>query len=206
MVGTVFAVALNHKSQLDFWNDAFHQDPYKVPPKTPVWFIKPRNTIIAAGEDIVHPGDLDVLSGATIGIVIAKKTTRVSAADAKAYIKGYSIVNEVSHPEVSFYRPAIKAKCRDTFCPVGAKGQIADIENVEINTYLNGSLVNTWSTKDLVRNAYQLIEALSEFASLEEDDVLLIGTPQERIALNVGDEVEIKAGDLPALKNKVVSA
>jgi 5-oxopent-3-ene-1,2,5-tricarboxylate decarboxylase/2-hydroxyhepta-2,4-diene-1,7-dioate isomerase len=29
--------------------------PYKTPPKTAVWFIKPRNTVIGDGEAIPHP-------------------------------------------------------------------------------------------------------------------------------------------------------
>lgn len=48
MKGTIFAVALNHRSQLDAWQEAFQQSPYKTPPKTAVWFIKPRNTVIVA--------------------------------------------------------------------------------------------------------------------------------------------------------------
>ncbi len=52
MKGTIFAVALNHRSQLDAWREAFQQAPYKTPPKTAVWFIKPRNTVIGDGEAI----------------------------------------------------------------------------------------------------------------------------------------------------------
>ncbi|HHU2498989.1 TPA: 4-hydroxyphenylacetate degradation protein, partial [Escherichia coli] len=52
MKGTIFAVALNHRSQLDAWQEAFQQSPYKAPPKTAVWFIKPRNTVIGCGEPI----------------------------------------------------------------------------------------------------------------------------------------------------------
>ncbi|HAY0394551.1 TPA: hypothetical protein JS319_002970 [Escherichia coli] len=55
MKGTIFAVALNHRSQLDAWQEAFQQSPYKAPPKTAVWFIKPRNTVIGCGEPIPFP-------------------------------------------------------------------------------------------------------------------------------------------------------
>lgn len=55
MKGTVFAVALNHRSQLDAWREAFSQPPYNAPPKTAVWFIKPRNTVIRHGEPIPYP-------------------------------------------------------------------------------------------------------------------------------------------------------
>ena len=65
MKGTIFAVALNHRSQLDAWQEAFQQSPYKAPPKTAVWFIKPRNTVIGCGEPIPFPQGEKVLSGAT---------------------------------------------------------------------------------------------------------------------------------------------
>lgn len=33
MKGTVFAVALNHQSQIDAWDSTFHQAPYNRPRK-----------------------------------------------------------------------------------------------------------------------------------------------------------------------------
>ncbi len=59
MKGTIFAVALNHRSQLDAWREAFQQAPYKTPPKTAVWFIKPRNTVVGDGEAIPYPQGRD---------------------------------------------------------------------------------------------------------------------------------------------------
>lgn len=56
MKGTVFAVALNHRSQLDAWQEAFSQPPYNAPPKTAVWFIKPRNTVIRHGTHSLSAG------------------------------------------------------------------------------------------------------------------------------------------------------
>ena len=114
MKGTVFAVALNHQSQLNHWLEAFQQAPYKTPPKTPVWFIKPRNTRINSGEPIIHPIGEEVQSGATLALVIGKEARKVSKTDAHQFIAGFALANEVSLPEDTFYRPAIKAKCRDT--------------------------------------------------------------------------------------------
>lgn len=72
MKGTVFAVALNHRSQLDAWQEAFSQPPYNAPPKTAVWFIKPRNTVIRHGEPIPYPQGEKVLSGATVALIVGK--------------------------------------------------------------------------------------------------------------------------------------
>lgn len=72
MKGTIFAVALNHRSQTEAWLDAFQQPPYQTPPKTPVWFIKPRNTVIHGGDSIPVPQGERVQSGATIALVVGK--------------------------------------------------------------------------------------------------------------------------------------
>lgn len=205
MKGTVFAVALNHQSQIDFWHDAFEQAPYKNLPKTPVWFIKPRNTVIQSGEVIPYPAGEEVLSGATVAIVIGKNARKVSVNDASDYIAGYALANEVSLPETSFYRPAINAKCRDGFCPIGEIADISFPETLEIVTEINGQEVDRWSTKDLLRSVNQLVAALSDFATLKAGDMILIGTPQQRIAIHPGDNIQIKAAGFPTLTNNVIA-
>lgn len=84
MKGTIFAVALNHRSQLDAWQEAFQQSPYKAPPKTAVWFIKPRNTVIGCGEPIPFPQGEKVLSGATVALIVGKTATKVREEDAQS--------------------------------------------------------------------------------------------------------------------------
>lgn len=206
MKGTVFAVALNHQSQLSHWLEAFQQAPYKTPPKTPVWFIKPRNTRINSGEQILHPTGEEVQSGATLALVIGQDARKVSKADAMKFIAGFALANEVSLPEDTFYRPAIKAKCRDTFCPIGELVKTSLNAPVDIITLVNGKEVDRWSTKDLIRDASDLVAALSDFATLKQGDVILMGTPQQRVTIKPGDEVVVQAEGFPSLKNTVVAA
>ncbi|MGQ9450405.1 4-hydroxyphenylacetate degradation bifunctional isomerase/decarboxylase [Leclercia sp. TB492] len=206
MKGTVFAVALNHRSQLDAWRDAFNQPPYNTPPKTAVWFIKPRNTLIRSGDVIPHPEGEQVLSGATVALIVGKTASKISPEEAADYITGYALANEVSLPEESFYRPAIKAKCRDGFCPVGESASINNVDNLTIVTEINGREVDRWSTADLQRNAATLLSELSAFATLNPGDAILLGTPQSRVALHPGDRVRVRAEGLPTLENSVVNA
>ena len=144
MKGTIFAVALNHRSQLDAWREAFQQAPYKTPPKTAVWFIKPRNTAIGSGDAIPHPQGETVQSGATVALIVGKTARKVSADAAASFIAGYALANDVSLPEESFYRPAIKAKCRDGFCPVGALAPVHSVDNLTIITEINGREADSW--------------------------------------------------------------
>lgn len=165
MKGTIFAVALNHRSQLDAWREAFQQAPYKTPPKTAVWFIKPRNTVIGDGEAIPYPQGETVQSGATVALIVGKTARKVAAEEAANYIAGYALANDVSLPEESFYRPAIKAKCRDGFCPIGTLSAVRNVDDLTIITEINGREADSWHTGDLQRSAAQLLSALSEFAT-----------------------------------------
>lgn len=204
MKGTVFSVALNHRSQMDAWDQTFRDAPYKTPPKTPVWFIKPRNTYLSHGGRIPLPAAEKVYSGGTLALVIGDTARQVPAAQAAAHIAGYALANDVSLAESSFYRPAIKAKCRDGFCPLGEMAQLDNIDRLQIVTEINGVEQDRWSTADLVRSGAELLAAISDFITLRPDDVLLIGTPHQRVAINPGDEVTIRAAGLPALSNVAV--
>jgi hypothetical protein len=106
-----------------------------------------------------------VLSGATVALVV-KTASKVQAEDAAEYIAGYALANEVSLPEESFYRPAIKAKCRDGFCPLGELVAVDNVDNLTIITEINGREADHWNTADLQRSAAELLSALSEFATL----------------------------------------
>ena len=205
MKGTVFAVALNHQSQREAWREAFEKAPYNTPPKTAVWFIKPHNTVIRTGDPIPFPQGETVLSGATVALVVGKTARNVPVDEAAEYIAGYALANEVSLPEESFYRPAIKAKCRDGFCPIGALSAVRNVDNLTIITEINGREADSWHTGDLQRNAAQLLSALSEFATLNPGDAILIGTPHSRVTLRPGDRVRILADGFPALENPVVA-
>ena len=91
MKGTVFAVALNHQSQIEAWDSTFHQAPYNRPPKTPVWFIKPRNTVIRHGDGIPYPEGFTVMSGATLALVVGQVARHVALKDAAYYIAGFTV-------------------------------------------------------------------------------------------------------------------
>ena len=201
MKKSVFAVALNHRSQTEHWENAFHQPPYKTPPATPVWFIKPRNTHRKTNDVISLPEQQQTFSGGTLAVVIGKTARKVRAEDAEQYIAGYALANELSLAEESFYRPAIKAKCRDGFCPIGEMATLHDTASLAIVTEVNGVVKQSWSTAELHRNAAELIAALSDFATLQAGDLILMGTPQERVPVKKGDTVTIKARGLPDLTN-----
>ena len=135
---------------------------------------------------------------------MGKTARNISPQDAASHIAGYALANELSLPETSFYRPAIQAKCRDGFCPLGEMISAADLSNLTIITEINGRQADAWNTAHLVRDAARVVSALSEFATLQPGDVILLGTPHERVTLQPGDQVRILAAGFPALENTLI--
>ncbi len=210
--GTVLGVALNDKALRAHMEAAFNKKPHVSPPKTPVLHIKTDNTHIGFGQNIPAPASGEsIFAGPSLGIVIGKTCTRVSPEQAADFIQGYTLVNEVSLAETSFYRPAVKAKCRDGFCPIGPaivdKENIANPNKLTINTYINGDLRHQTNTDQLHYDVAQVISYISSFISLQPGDLVIAGTPlrTEKLALSVNDEVTIEIEGIGQLRNKVVT-
>ncbi len=208
--GTLFGIALNYRGLLDSRLEEFQQPPYQKPPVKPVLFIKTPNTRNADGEPVVFPAGVERLQpGPALGVVIGKRASRVSEADAMSHVAGYTIVNEFSLPEDSYYRPAVKAKCRDGFCPIGPElveaSQITDPNALTLRLLVNGEVRQENSTANWVRTIPQLIAELSDFMTLNEGDVLITGTPEGRVDVKPGDTVVVEIIGLGKLTNTVVA-
>lgn len=208
--GTLFGVALNYKGLLEQRLAEFEQVPYQKPPVKPVLFIKTPNTRNGHGQPVVYPKGVERLqAGPALGVVIGKRATRVSAEQALDHVAGFTIVNEFSLPEESYYRPAVKAKCRDGFCVIGPElvpvTQIADPHALDIRLFINGEVRQQNSTANLVRGIAQLIAEITEFMTLHEGDVLITGTPEGRVDVQPGDQVEIEITGLGRLANPIVA-
>ena len=208
--GTLFGIALNYKGLLDSRLGEFQHPPYQKPPVKPVLFIKTPNTRNQHSGPVVFPASVERLQpGPALGVVIGKIASRVSEADAMSHVAGYTIVNEFSLPEDSYYRPAVKAKCRDGFCPIGPAlieaSQVPDPNVLTLRLYVNGEVRQENTTANWVRTIPQLIAELSEFMTLNEGDVLITGTPEGRVDVKPGDLVEVEITGLGKLANTVIA-
>lgn len=209
--GTVYGVLLNYKGALAALGDAVHQPPYKAPPRAPVLYIKPANTRIDHGAPIPVPADVDALEmGAALGVVIARAACCVPAASALDYVAGYTVVNDVSVPHDSYYRPSIRFKCRDGFCPIGAgivdRARVADPDALGVRVYVDGELRQQNTTANLVRRTAQLIADVTEFMTLAPGDILLTGVPERAPLARAGQRVAIEIEGVGRLENPLVAA
>jgi len=208
--GTVYGVALNYRSALAALGDAVNAAPYKSPPKAPILYIKPRNTWIAHGATVRLPADVpEVAIGATLGIVFGRVATRVSAQDALEFVAGYTVVNDLSVPHESYYRPALRHQCRDGFCPIGPaivpRSAIHNPDALGVRTFVNGELRLSASLAELIRPISVLIRDVTEFMTLDEGDVLLVGLPAGLPRARAGDTLAVEIDQVGRLESALIA-
>ena len=207
--GTVYGILLNHADALAAFGDAAHAAPYKAPPRAPVLYIKPRNTWVGPGESVVVPAGIEELEiGATLGLVIGRAACRVAEADALSFLAGYVIVNDVSVPHASYYRPSLRFKVRDTFCPIGPfvpRDAIGSPGALGIVVSIDGAVVHRANTAGLIRSAAKLLAEVSAFMTLAPGDVLSVGVAAGAPRARAGQRVSIAIDRLGLLENPFVA-
>jgi 5-oxopent-3-ene-1,2,5-tricarboxylate decarboxylase/2-hydroxyhepta-2,4-diene-1,7-dioate isomerase len=209
--GAVYGTLLNHRSALAQLGGAAAQPPYNAPPLAPVLYIKPRNTLAASGDAVEIPAGVPELEvGPCLGLVIGRTACRVPEEGALHHVAGLLIVNDVSVPHDTFYRPSIRFKARDGFCPLGPavvpRDVVEDPDALTLRTYVDGVLVQTASTADLVRSAARLLADVTEFMTLIPGDVLALGVAWPAPRVRAGQRVDIVVDELGTLSNEFVMA
>ena len=210
-LGSVYGVILNDQHSLAILASQLEQAPYQAPPKAPVLYIKPRNTLVDSGSSITLPkGEHRVEVGTSLGLVIGKPASRVNAEQALEHIAGVMSVADLSLPHDSYYRPAIREKCFDGACPMATHlspwSEVQHLMPLSLHTLIHGQLVATRSIGDALRSIPQLLQDVSEFMTLNRGDVLLIGVPYRAPQAQSGDNVQISIEGLEPLHFKVEAA
>ncbi len=211
VTGTIVGTLLNFRGALAALGDAVTQPPYKAPPRAPVLYIKPRNTLSAHHHTIAIPHGVESLEmGATVGIVIGRTACRVSAAIALDHVAGYTVGNDVSIPHPDYYRPSIRYKCRDGFMPLGpwvrAARHVPDPDALEIRVAVDGVQVLQASLRELIRPVARLLADVTAFMTLSPGDVLLVGVPAGAPRVRAGAQVAITVEGVGTLENTVVAS
>jgi 5-oxopent-3-ene-1,2,5-tricarboxylate decarboxylase / 2-hydroxyhepta-2,4-diene-1,7-dioate isomerase len=209
--GTVYGTLLNHKSALAALGDKAGAPPYNAPPRAPVLYVKPRNTLATCGNIVEVPASAGELEAAAcLGIVVGRTACKVTEASALEHVAGFLLLNDVSIPHPNYYRPSVRYKARDGYCPLGprvtARALIADPDALSIRTYVDGALVQTFSTADLIRSVARLLADVTEFMTLAPGDVLALGAAAPAPRVRAGQIVAIEADGLGTLVNPFAAA
>ncbi|MEW6340645.1 MAG: fumarylacetoacetate hydrolase family protein [Pseudomonadota bacterium] len=204
VTGAVYGTLLNDQRALDALGDAMHAPPYQAPPRAPVLYVKPRNTLAGHGAQIEVPGPEGVQIGASLGIVIGRTATRVAEQNALDCIAGYTLVADLCIPHDSVYRPSVRFRARDGFCVIGpavvARRHIGDPDRLEISVEVEGRPAMTANTATSVRKVARLLADVTEFMTLRAGDVITLGAPHDSPVACSGDRATVTLGNLPPLR------
>lgn len=208
--GTVVAALLNDPAQLAALGDAVHAAPYKAPPRAPVLGVKPRCTWCGDGDAVEVPADPGAVQLApTLAIVIGRSACRVPAADALGFVAGYTIAQDLALPHASHYRPAVRQRVRDGFCPIGPRvvpaSQVPAPDALAVELRLDGVVVQRGSTGGRVRGVAALVADVSAFMTLQPGDLLLLGAAAGAPLARAGQVASVSIEVLGTLTTRFVA-
>jgi len=188
-------------------------------PAEPIIFMKSTTSLTGPYDHIIIPKNAEKTDWEVeLAVVMGKKASYVSEADAMNFVAGYVLHNDVSERAFQLERGGTwdKGKGCDSFAPLGpwlvTKDEIANPHDLRLWLSLNGKMMQDSNTDDLIFNIPHLISYISQFMTLLPGDVISTGTPagvglgfNPNIYLKEGDVVELGIDGLGTSKQNVVA-
>jgi 2-keto-4-pentenoate hydratase/2-oxohepta-3-ene-1,7-dioic acid hydratase in catechol pathway len=188
------------------------------PPETPTFFAKFRNALVADGVEVELPAASQKVDyEAEVAFVVGPNPARnVSEDDALNYVAGYMLLNDLSARDLQFATPQwLPGKVFDGSAPCGpalvTPDEAGSPDSIEIELKLNGEVMQSASTADLIHSIPKLLSHLSTLMTLVPGDIVSTGTPsgvgsvrEPRVWLKAGDEIEINSPSLGTLRTTLI--
>jgi 5-oxopent-3-ene-1,2,5-tricarboxylate decarboxylase/2-hydroxyhepta-2,4-diene-1,7-dioate isomerase len=201
---TILALGLNyadHAAELAF-----------KPPQEPLAFLKGANTLNGHRGTTRRPwGVMTMHYECELAVVIGRRARRIRREDAYDVIAGYTVANDYAVRDYleNWYRPNLRVKNRDGATPIGPwlvdAADVPDPMNLELRTTINGKIMQTGNTRDMIFDIPSLIEYFTSFMTLQPGDVILTGTPDGVVDCKLGDVVVTEIEGIGALMNTITS-
>jgi 2-keto-4-pentenoate hydratase/2-oxohepta-3-ene-1,7-dioic acid hydratase in catechol pathway len=198
----------------------------------PTAFIKPTTSLTGSGKPIVVPPqcpDMIDYEG-ELCFVFGRECHNVSEADAMGYVGGYTICNDVSarnwvgefnkaedrYAAIQGWERNIMGKLLPTFTPCGpvmtTADEIEDPHNLQLSTTLNGAVMQSTKTDDLIFKIPAQIAYFSKWFKFSPGDVVTTGSPSgvgfgrnPKVFMKAGDTVEVELEGVGKLSNRLVA-
>lgn len=206
--GKIFCVGHNYESH--------RQETGRAKTSYPSIFVRFADSQMGHGEPIIMPKVSTMLDyEGELAVVIGKAGKNIAEADALRHVAGYSCYNDASVRDWQWHTTQFTPG--KNFADTGAFGpwlvtpdEIADPAALSVTTRLNGTVVQSQPTADMIFPIPQLIAYISTFTRLAPGDVIVTGTPggvgakrQPPLWLKPGDTVEIDIPSVGLLINPV---
>ena len=208
--GKIICVGLNYR-------DHAGESGMQVP-DYPTLFARFASSLIPHGAPIIRPAESDRLDyEGELVAVIGKGGRRISHANALDHVAGYSIFNDGSIRDFQLRTP--QWTMGKNFDATGAFGPVfvtADAlppgaRGLKIETRLNGTVMQSATTDDLIFDVATLVALISVGITLEAGDIIVTGTPsgvgaarKPPVFMKSGDVCEIEIENIGVLRNSIV--
>jgi 2-keto-4-pentenoate hydratase/2-oxohepta-3-ene-1,7-dioic acid hydratase in catechol pathway len=171
-------------------------------------FHKSPNAVIGDGDTMVLPDvPATIFEGeAELAVVIGKRASAVSAAEAMDYVFGYlNFIDGSARGLPPAGNTFYQMKSRDTFAPMGpylvTADEIADPHKLQVRLWVNGELKQNYNTSDMAHKIPRCIEWITSIHALEPGDVVATGTNHRGLsAFQNGDLIEIETEGMGRLR------
>jgi len=208
--GKVICVGLNYSEHT--------QESKYEQPSYPTLFLRVNTSLVAHNEPIVRPNVSDALDyEGELAVVLKSGGRHIAKADALSHIAGYALFNDGSVRDYQFKTP--QWTVGKNFDGTGAFGpELVTPDEVphgarglQIETRLNGEVVQSASTDTMVFDIETLISTISEAITLEAGDIIVTGTPsgigwarEPKLLMKPGDVCEVSVDGFMPLRNPIV--
>ncbi len=207
--GRVLCVGLNYREHvLEGGRDV---------PAWPDVFVRGRESVLAPYADLVKPALTDRFDyEAELGLVIGKGGRYIPAEKAIEALAGYVVLNDASARDWqrvgSQWTPG---KNFDGSMPIGPEvvtTDEVDVSDVAISAVLNGQVMQSARTSQMIVDVPSCVEFFSSFTTLHPGDVIATGTPggvgfarQPPVWLTPGDVIEATVDGVGTIRNRIVA-
>jgi 2-keto-4-pentenoate hydratase/2-oxohepta-3-ene-1,7-dioic acid hydratase in catechol pathway len=174
-------------------------------------FLKSPSAIIGPGDTMVLPDvPATIFEGeAEVAVVIGRRASHVSAAQAMSHVFGYvNFIDGSARGLPPTGNTFYQMKSRDTFAPIGpclvTADEVPDPQRLQIKLWVNGELKQNFNTDDMAHQIPRCIEWVTSIHALEPGDILATGTNHRGLsAFQNGDVVELETEGLGRLRFSV---
>ena len=196
-----------------------HAEEANIPiPKYPSIFVRFPDSVSGHGQDIVKAAASDEFDfEGELAVIIGKRARHVRAADAMAHVAGYSCFADNSMRD--FQRHAAQVTPGKNFTTSGGFGpwlitadEVGDLTPLNLQTRLNGTVVQESPLGDMIFSVPELIEYVSGWTELMPGDVIATGTPagvgaarKPPLWMKPGDVLEVEIEGVGSLRQTVVA-
>jgi 2-keto-4-pentenoate hydratase/2-oxohepta-3-ene-1,7-dioic acid hydratase in catechol pathway len=171
-------------------------------------FMKSPGAIIGPGDTMVLPDvPATIFEGeAEVAMVIGRRASRVSAAEAMSHVFGYTnFVDGSARGLLPTGNTFYQMKSRDTFAPIGpalvTADEVPDPHRLHVTLSVNGTVKQNFNTSDMAHKIPRCIEWVTSIHTLEPGDILATGTNHRGLsAFMNGDVIELETEGLGRLR------